>query len=144
MFHLVDVFILLWLNVWCRYYFRLARKPAQGQTSLVPGENEKLRNPLVFGKHGDPLGYNGKTPGEKLLSSVWLIVFEGKEQYYHRHAQRVDGENVGGDESHKVTKSVRVTDDRVFHGVYTMVNEFGQVMLQVSGIFSLSPYTARS
>lgn len=118
--------------MFCRYYFRLKRKRAQGQASVVPGETEKLRNPRVFGKHGDPLGYNGNTPGESVLSAVWLTVFEGKEPYYHRHAQKVDGQNVAGDESHKMTKSIRVTDDKVFHGMYTMVNEFGQVMFQVS------------
>lgn len=81
LFRLVDVFVLLWIHELCRYYFRLARKRAQGQSFVVPGENEKLRKLPVFGKYGDPLGYNGKTPGEKLLARVWLIVFEGKEQY---------------------------------------------------------------
>lgn len=53
----------------------------------------------------------------------------------------MDGQNSAGDESHKVTKSIRVTDDKVFHGVYTMVNEFGQVQLQVSFICTLGPYS---
>ena len=117
---------------------------ALGQASVVPDENEKLRNPLVFGNFSDPLGYNGKTPSSSLLTHVWLVVFEGKESYYHRHAQRVDGQNAGGDESHKMTKSIRGANDKVFHGVYTMVNEFGQVMLQVSSMLMWGPYPVLS
>ena len=43
----------------------------------------------------------------------------------------MDGQILAGDESHKITKSIRVTDAKAFQGVYTMVNEFNQVVLQV-------------
>ena len=70
-----------------------------------------------------------------LLASVRHAVFEGQEQWYHRRAQLVDGQILAGDESHEITKSIRVTDAKAFQGVYTMVNEFNQVVLQV-GFFS--------
>ncbi|CAM9960245.1 unnamed protein product, partial [Ascophyllum nodosum] len=47
-------------------------------------------------------------------------MFEGQEQWYHRRAQLVDGQILAGDESHKITKSIRVTDAKAFQGVYTM------------------------
>ena len=38
---------------------------------------------------------------------------------------------MAGDESHKLVKSIRVGHSKVFHGVYTLVNEYNQVVLQV-------------
>ena len=98
-------------------------------------ENERLRNPPAFGRWGDSLGYDGRSPGVTLLASVRYAVFEGQEQWYHRRAQLMDGQILAGDESHKMTKSIRVTDAEAFQGVYAMVNEFNQVVLQV-GFFS--------
>ena len=48
----------------------------------------------------------------------------------------MDGQILAGDESHKTTKSIRVTDAKAFQGVYTMVNEFNQVVLQIGGFLS--------
>ena len=50
------------------------------QGSFLPMEIERLRNPLVFGKWGDSLGYDGRSPGEALLASVRYTVIEGQEQ----------------------------------------------------------------
>ena len=113
----------------------MARRREKRQGSFLPMENERLRNPPAFGRWSDPLGYDGRSPGVALLASVRYAVFEGQEQWYHRRAQLVDGQILAGDESHKITKSIRVTDAKAFQGVYTMVNEFNQVVLQV-GFFS--------
>ncbi|CAN0022907.1 unnamed protein product, partial [Ectocarpus fasciculatus] len=110
-----------------RYYFRMARRRDQKQGSFLPAENETLRNPPQFGRWDDPLGYDGRSPGEALLASVRYAVFEGQEQWYHRRSQLVDGRILAGDESHKITKSIRVSDAKVFQGVYTVLNEFNQV-----------------
>ena len=52
-------------------------------------EIERLRNPPVFGRWGDPLGHGGRSLGEGFLASVWYAMFEGREQWYHRWAQLV-------------------------------------------------------
>ncbi|CAM9338845.1 unnamed protein product [Hapterophycus canaliculatus] len=116
-----------------RYYFRMARRRDKKQGSFLPTENEVLRNPPVFGRWDDPLGYNGRCPGGALLTQVWYTVFEGQEQWYHRRAQLVDGQILAGDESHKLTKNIKVSNAKVFTGLYTVVNEFNQVVLQVCG-----------
>ena len=42
--------------------------------------------------------------------------------------QGIDGIMLKGDASHKVTKLVYVnTDEKVYHGLYTLMNEFGEV-----------------
>lgn len=115
----------------CRYYFRMARKRNRQQWSADPAETERLKNPPQLGKFDDPLGLEGRCPGEALLTEVRYAVFEGVEQWYHGRAQLVDGQILAGDGSHKITKSIRVADDKVYHGVYTIVNEFNQVVLQV-------------
>ena len=38
---------------------------------------------------------------------------------------------MAGDESHKLVKPIRVDHSKVFHGVFTLVNEYNQVILQV-------------
>lgn len=121
----------------------MARRRDRKQGSFLPAENETLRNPPQFGRWDDPLGYDGRSPGEALLASVRYAVFEGQEQWYHRRSQLVDGRILAGDESHKITKSIRVSDAKVFQGVYTVVNEFNQVVLQVL-CFSLRCCGARA
>ena len=122
----------------------MARRREKRQGSFLPMENERLRNPPAFDRWGDPLEYDGRSLGVTLLASVWYAVFEGQEQWYHRRAQLVDGQILAGDESHKMTKSFRVTDAKTFQGVYTMVNEFNQVVLQVVFFYSLLFVLARS
>ena len=51
--------------------------------SFLPMENEPSRIPPVLGRWDDPLGYDGRSPGETLLASVRCVVFEGQEQRYH-------------------------------------------------------------
>ena len=115
----------------------MVRRRDKRQGSFLPMEKERLRNPPAFGRWGDPLGYDGKSPGVDLLGSVRYAVFEGQEQWYHRRAQLVDGQILAGDESHKMTKSIRVVDAKAFQGVHTMVNEFNQVVLQIVFSFLL-------
>lgn len=55
------------------------------------------------------------------------------EYWHHRQQQLVDGRNLGVDDSHKITKGIRVMNAKVFHGVHTVLNEFSQVVMQVRG-----------
>ena len=67
----------------------MARRRGKRQGSFLPMEIERLRNPPVFGRWGDPLGYGGRSLGEAFLASVRYAMFEGQEQLYHRRAQLV-------------------------------------------------------
>jgi len=99
----------------------------------VPRENDLLQNPPRFGSFSDKSGYNGAPPTAAVLRSVCISVMEGREHWYHWQQQLVDGSNLAGDESHKVVKAIRVRHEKVFHGVYTIINEYGQVVMQVRG-----------
>lgn len=114
------------------------RRRKRKQKSCLPMENELLKNPPKLGSWDDPLGYDGRTPSETLLTEVRYAVFEGREQWYHRRAQLVDGQILAGEDSHKIVKSIRVADSKVYHGVHTMLNEFGQVVMQVGACLFLS------
>ena len=91
------------------------------------------RTPPRFGSFSDKAGYNGRPPSAATLKSVCVAVMEGREYWYHRQQQLVDGTNLAGDESHKIVKAIRVSNEKVFHGVYTILNEYGQVVMQVRG-----------
>lgn len=109
------------------------RRRRQNQPSVVPKENELLQKPPRFGSFSDQGGYNGRPPSAAILKSACETVMEGREHWYHRQQQLVDGTNLAGDESHKVVKAIRVSHEKVFHGVYTIINEYGQVVMQVRG-----------
>ena len=47
----------------------------------------------------------------------------------------MDSQILAGVESHKMTKSIRVTDAKTFQGTYTMVNKFNLEVLQVVFFF---------
>ena len=96
-------------------------------------ENDLLQNPPRFGSFCDKAGYNGRPPSAATLKSVCVAVMEGREHWYHRQQQLVDGTNLAGDESYKIVKAIRVSNEKVFHGVYTILNEYGQVVMQVRG-----------
>ena len=99
----------------------------------MPGENELLRNPPRFGSFGDETGDNGRPPSVAVLKCAFVALIEGREYCYHGQQQLVDGRNLADDESHKVVKAIRVNNEKVFNGVYTVINEYGQVVLQVRG-----------
>ena len=122
----------------------MARRRDNRQGPFLPMENERFQNPPVFGRWGDPLGYDRRSPGKTLLANVRYAMLEGQEQWYHRRAQLVDGQVMAGDESHKITKSIRVTDAKAFQGVYTMLNEFNLVVLQVDFFFFPSSHASIS
>lgn len=110
------------------------RQRRHGQPSAVPEENELMRNPPRFGRFDDRAGYNGRAPSASVLQSAFVAVMEGMEHWYHRQQQLVDGRNLGLDDSHKITKGIRVMNAKVYHGVHTVLNEYSQVVMQVRGV----------
>ena len=50
------------------------------------------------------------------------------DEIENKVVQGIDGIMLKGDASHKVTKLMYVnTDEKVYHGLYTLMNEFGEV-----------------
>ena len=94
-------------------------------------ERAKLNSPPQIGGFHDTDGFNGRPPGQAVLLAAWYTYFETKELWLHHSQQLVGGVNVAGDESHKLVKFIRVDHSKVFHGVYTLVNQYNQVVLQV-------------
>lgn len=119
-----------------RYYARFARIRSRKQQSLFAKENELLQNPPLFGDFDDETGYNGRPPSAAVLQSAWIATFEGKLPWHYRQQQQVDGTNLAGDGSHKVVKAIRLADKKVFSGMYTILNEYNQVVMQVRMIVS--------
>jgi transposase len=53
----------------------------------------------------------------------------GLDEFETKVMQGIDGIMFKGDASHKVTKLIYVnTDEKVYHGLYTLMNEFGEVI----------------
>lgn len=92
-----------------------------------------MSDPPRFSRFDDKAGYNGRSPSAAVLQSAFVAVMEGMEHWYHRQQQLVDGRNLALDDSHKVTKGIRVMNSKVFHGLHTTLNEHGQVSMQVRG-----------
>ena len=57
-------------------------------------------------------GFNGRCPSAAVLQSAFVAVMEGMEHWYHRQQQLVDGRNLALDDSHKVTKGIRVMNSK--------------------------------
>lgn len=110
------------------------RKRREMQGSVVSAENEALRNPPRVGGFYSKTGYNGKPPSPAVLRIAWDVTWEGRADYYRRSAQLVDGENLAVDESHKLIKGVRVDNNKVLSGIFTVMNEHHQVVAQVSSL----------
>lgn len=109
------------------------RRRRHRQPSAISEHNELMSNPPRFSRFDDKAGYNGRSPSAAVLQSASVAVMEGMEHWYHRQQQLVDGRNLGLDDSHKVTKGIRVMNSKVFHGVHTVLNEHSQVVMQVRG-----------
>lgn len=91
-------------SIGCRYYFGIQhRRQRHANGDLLPHPN--FMEPRPFSLFDDAQGYAGKTPSDTLLQSAFMKAFELKEPYYHRRAQMVGGQVLGGDGSHKFVSS---------------------------------------
>lgn len=116
------------------YFSRLDVRRRQKQPSVVPEENARMNKPPLFGSFGDEAGYNGRSPSAAVLKAAFVVVMEGREHWYHRQQQLVDGRNLALDDSHKIVKGIRVLNEKVIHGVHTVISEHGQVVMQVNEV----------
>lgn len=71
-----------------------------------------------------------------MLLIAFYASWEGKEHWYHRQVQLVDGSNLAEDESYKITEAMGVSNGKANHGVYTTLNKNNQMVLQVKRSFN--------
>ena len=68
-------------------------------------------------------------PSWKVIKNLACKYFTRLDEFETRVMQGIDGIMFKGDASHKVTKLVYVnTDEKVYHGLYTLINEFGEII----------------
>ena len=53
---------------------------------------------------------------------------EADEAYKEQRMQMIDGEHFSGDHSFKLTKSMLLNGSKIFTAMYTLMNEYGQVV----------------
>ncbi|KAI9104021.1 hypothetical protein DFS34DRAFT_668853 [Phlyctochytrium arcticum] len=124
-----------------------------GKGQLLPRVKVELaRTYLDFGGFDDEHWYKGFIPSEHYLSTVYTQLFKmvvlveasGKkwtlEEYMHRHQQLIDGQVWGPDGLHKEAMKmvirgrradVNAQSHRPIIGLYTINNEYSQIVLQV-------------
>lgn len=68
-------------------------------------------------------------PSWKVIKDLACKYLSSLDKFETKVMQGIDGVMFKGDASHKVTKLVYVnTDEKVYHGLYTLMNEFGEVI----------------
>ena len=68
-------------------------------------------------------------PSWKIIKDLACKYLMSLDRFETKVMQGIDGIMFKGDASHKVTKLVYVNvDEKVYHGLYTLMNEFGEVM----------------
>ena len=68
-------------------------------------------------------------PSWKVIKNLACKYFTRLDEFETRVMQGIDGIMFKGDASHKVTKLVYVnTDEKVYLGLYTLMNEFGEII----------------
>ena len=71
--------------------------------------------------------YGGYFPSQAYLSRALNEEIERRLPFYTRHLQMIDGLVLSGDHSHKIAKLCYVGGTRAFEGVFTLMNQYGQV-----------------
>ncbi|CAN0486499.1 unnamed protein product, partial [Laminaria digitata] len=106
----------------------------KAQLKGVYGKDADVGKIPMFGRVGDPEGFNSNYPSVHYLRNVWHKWFFEIPQYLQRRAQMVDGRLMAGDASFKYAKVARLatgpdgTRARPVYGIFTIMNEYDQVV----------------
>lgn len=76
----------------------------------------------------DSKEYGQTIPSLKLLMSRVLLLLEREAEYWNKRMQGTDGKHLSGDHSFKLAKCVLSNRSKPFTAMYTLMNEFGQVV----------------
>jgi hypothetical protein len=115
------------------YYSHVSRRREllnSGQVPVFGDQLKLLTTPLKFSKFNDRGGYDGSVPSDTVLEAAWFMSFEMREYWYHRQSQLVGGVVLSADAAHKLVKGVRLLYAKVVYGIFTVLNEDNQVVMQ--------------
>ncbi|CAN0533067.1 unnamed protein product, partial [Laminaria digitata] len=113
-----------------RSYVSLVNR-RKAQLKGVYGKDVDVGKIPMFGRVGDPEGFNSNYPSAHYLRDVWHKWFF-EIPVVQRRAQMVDGRLMAGDASFKYAKGVRLatgpdgTRARPVYGIFTIMNEYDQ------------------
>lgn len=86
--------------------------------------------PLSFPEFDDPYGYGSHIPSAAYLESAVLVDLKSRQPFIQRHQQMVDGEIWKADACLKLAKVIRSQSQTVFSSLYTVMNEYRQILGQ--------------
>ena len=90
---------------------------------------EKMPEPIVPPSYMEFTKSVSYVPSWKVIKDLACKYFMSLDKFETKVMQGIDGIMFKGDASHKVTKLVYVnTDEKVYRGLYTLMNEFGEVI----------------
>ena len=99
--------------------------------------HRSFKRPMIRGGQKQPLElyFDFDEPNSEIRvpSASWLVTAIGEEmenrsECHQRAMQRISGRYLSGDHSHKVAKVILMQGTRAFEGMYTVMNEYSQIL----------------
>lgn len=89
-------------------------------------------SPVVpFSLFGDQSSYAGYVPSSAYFRTIYTSIIEVLQPKMDKHMMLLDGKVLKGDHSFKFTKHMaKIEDSSVFSTLYTMTNEYEEIVLQ--------------
>lgn len=104
-------------QLWIAYVHDMSRQASAGggvvKEQFFPFESEE---------------YGGCCFGLAYLVKAFIETVESYLEYYNRKNQMIDGRHLKVDHSFKITKCIRMDGSIVFEGMFTIMNEYGQIV----------------
>lgn len=90
---------------------------------------ELIEDPILPPSYAEYIRAFAYVTSWKVMKELVCRYLMSLDEFETKAMQGIDGVIFKGDASHKVTKLVYVnTDEKVYHGLYTLMNEFGEII----------------
>jgi hypothetical protein len=97
-----------------------------------PQQSPFLDDPEVplrdFGSFNDRKGYDGWCPKKNFWHRLLRKQTDAFQEQWTRELQLIDGTIFKGDHSRKTAKLIRIKGTRIFKSIYTLMNEYHQIL----------------
>jgi hypothetical protein len=98
-----------------------------------PQQSPFLGNPKVqlhdFGSFNDRKGYDCWCPKANFWRRLLRKQTDASQEQWTRELQLIDGNIFKGDHSRKTAKLIRIKGTRLFKSIYTLMNEYHQILV---------------
>lgn len=115
---------------WLARVVRAVLRIQPGKELPLNGTVEALRSVTPFSEFDDAFGYGSSIPSETYLSAALHLELGRRENFLDRHMQMIDVRIGKADGCRKLPKKVRIGNSAVFSDLYTIMNEFHQIVSQ--------------